>query len=296
MSDQWSMPANNIAGAVWSTPVSDGSTDRIAGLQSAPIADSATDRISGLQDEVAAIRIRGGNTKVERQVRVGGTALMAVGVVLIIIGWFKASAANTSVNNQIAYLISGGLLGLAFIGIGAAVYLRSWLARQRYWLARQVVETREYTTQVLLLLARIEKVLGGTGELPGDQIKSIGSHWEKLATPPMEDFKSKKLLGNPDSTIENISLTRHIAEVDSDDPLLTLMSTERSLTEELMETAFSGTSQELELEDASQLFTNEHGHVWDDKAQQWYDPISHQWYDGIRGSWYRRDSAPPTQR
>ena len=297
MSNQWGTPGTEFGSPAWSSPPDPSgpsSPDQGNYTQPPDWPVGSNGRLESLQGEVASLKIRGGNAKIERQVRVGGTALMAIGVVLILIAWLRASQANTSVNNQIAYLISGGILGIAFVGIGGAVYLRSWLARQRYWLARQVVETREYTTQVLLLLARIEKVLGGTGELPGDQVDKIGSHWSRLATPPTEDSsRPSRLIGEPVLTGDDLNFSRDLGSSVQDDPLVALMHSERNLTEELMETAFAGSSSELGLQEESKVYTNEHGHVWDNQAQQWYDPKTHQWYDGVRGSWYKRDSAPP---
>jgi len=147
--------------------------------------------------EVAALKIRGGTTRIERQIRIGGAVVMAVGVVLILLAWLRASAPNTSVNNQIAYLISGGILGIALVGIGAAGYLRSWIARLRYWEARQVVESREYAAQVLIMLSRIEKLLGGTGELPGEgRPDHEGSLWDHVGPPP-EAQEQPELIGDP---------------------------------------------------------------------------------------------------
>jgi protein-S-isoprenylcysteine O-methyltransferase Ste14 len=123
-------------------------------------ADGAA-KAARLESEVTALRIRGGRARVEQQIKIGGAALMVVGVVLIVIGWFRASTAGATQTDEFSYLISGGILGLGVIVVGVAVYLRAWMARQRYWLARIATENREHAEAVTASLARIEVLLGG---------------------------------------------------------------------------------------------------------------------------------------
>ena len=62
--------------------------------------------------------------------------LMTTGLSIIVLGWFGA-ARSTIVEEQIPYLISGGLLGVALATIGALTLFSHWLtvsireARQR---------------------------------------------------------------------------------------------------------------------------------------------------------------------
>ena len=53
-------------------------------------------------------------------------ALMTLGVTAIVIGWVGA-AHSTFVEEQVPYLISGGLLGLALAVIGALTFFTHWL-------------------------------------------------------------------------------------------------------------------------------------------------------------------------
>jgi hypothetical protein len=64
------------------------------------------------------------------------------------------------VDEQISYLISGGLLGLALVMTGGVLYLRYWLARERYWLARLTTEQEQQTQELVAALRRIETLLG----------------------------------------------------------------------------------------------------------------------------------------
>ena len=52
--------------------------------------------------------------------------LMLVGVVAIIVAWVGI-AHSTMVEQQLAYLVSGGILGLALAMIGALTFLSHWL-------------------------------------------------------------------------------------------------------------------------------------------------------------------------
>ena len=67
---------------------------------------------------------------------------MTMGLTAILLGWFGA-ARSTLVEEQIPYLISGGLLGLALAIIGALLFFTHWLtvsikeARQREHARRQ---------------------------------------------------------------------------------------------------------------------------------------------------------------
>ncbi len=69
-------------------------------------------------------------------------ATMTMGLTAILLGWFGA-ARSTLVEEQIPYLISGGLLGLALATIGALLFFSHWLtvgikeARQREHARRQ---------------------------------------------------------------------------------------------------------------------------------------------------------------
>jgi hypothetical protein len=53
-------------------------------------------------------------------------AAMTLGLSAILLGWFGA-ARSTLVEEQVPYLISGGLLGVALATIGALVFFSHWL-------------------------------------------------------------------------------------------------------------------------------------------------------------------------
>jgi hypothetical protein len=122
-------------------------------------AGSGDSRLDELKEDVARLRIRGGSARTEQQFKIGGALLIPVGLVLIGLAWFGASD-TVFVDEQISYLISGGLLGLALVMTGGVLYLRYWLARERYWLARLTTEQEQQTQELVAALRRIETLLG----------------------------------------------------------------------------------------------------------------------------------------
>jgi len=48
----------------------------------------------------------------------------------------------------------------AATGRGGVLYLRYWLARERYWLARLTTEQEQQTQELVAVLRRIETLLG----------------------------------------------------------------------------------------------------------------------------------------
>jgi len=54
--------------------------------------------------------------------RVGAWVLIAVGFVTLLVGWLGISG-TTILAAQMPYIVSGGMLGLALIGVGAMLWL-----------------------------------------------------------------------------------------------------------------------------------------------------------------------------
>ena len=84
-------------------------------------------RMRRLQEGVRDIEVAGGRSG-ERRFMVLGGILVPSGLLVILLGWYGASR-TSNVFEQIPYLISGGLLGLALVFLGAFLYFAHWLTR-----------------------------------------------------------------------------------------------------------------------------------------------------------------------
>jgi hypothetical protein len=71
--------------------------------------------------------------------RVAAVALVALGFVALLVGWWGVSGTGLAAE-QNPYLISGGLVGIALIGIGCTVWLSADL--QDEWRRLDAVEDR----------------------------------------------------------------------------------------------------------------------------------------------------------
>lgn len=91
---------------------------------------------------------RFGHGQSERALLLVGAGLMPLGILVILLGWYGA-AHTPYVFEQIPYLISGGLLGLALVVAGGLLYFG-------YLLTRLIVEQRRHTADILDALDRIE--------------------------------------------------------------------------------------------------------------------------------------------
>ena len=81
---------------------------------------------------------------------IGGT-LLPLGAVLVLLGWWGASH-TVLLFEQIPYLISGGLLGVAFVIGGGLVYFA-------YWMTLLVRESRTGREEMQAVLLRMEELM-----------------------------------------------------------------------------------------------------------------------------------------
>ena len=111
--------------------------------------DASVARHQRLAAGVAALRVRrSGGVPLERVLLIVGSVLVPLGALLILLGWYGASH-TPNLFEQVPYLISGGLLGLAFVAAGGFFYFG-------YWLTKQVYEARSQNDQLVAALNRIE--------------------------------------------------------------------------------------------------------------------------------------------
>ena len=115
------------------------------------VGSGPTDR---LRVAVSKLRTRsGGRGGMERYLLIAGAVMLIIGVPIIVLGWYGASR-TPYVFEQVPYLISGGLLGLALAIVGGLFYFA-------YWVTKQIQETRRQTEQTGKALGEIRDLLAG---------------------------------------------------------------------------------------------------------------------------------------
>jgi hypothetical protein len=108
-------------------------------------------RVRRLENAVGRLKGRGGRLDPERSQLIAGGVLAGLGLLVVLLGWY--GAANTPyVFEQIPYMISGGMLGLALVFLGGFVYFA-------YWVGRLVRESRQRSDEQERALRRIEELL-----------------------------------------------------------------------------------------------------------------------------------------
>ena len=121
------------------------------GSSRAAAAAPSADPQARLSEGVDGLRVGGRRSVDERTLMVLGGALVPVGLSVILLGWFGASR-TPNVFEQVPYLISGGLLGLALVFLGAFLYFA-------HWLTRLVQEQRTRSAAVVAAVNRLADAL-----------------------------------------------------------------------------------------------------------------------------------------
>jgi hypothetical protein len=117
--------------------------------------------INELAARARRIRTRKGGGQVDRWHILVGAGSAGLGLLAIFIGWLGASH-TVLVFEQVPYLISGGLIGLALVIVGAFIYYA-------YWQTLLVRDTRtqiEQNRDVIESLQRIEVLLCESRPVP----------------------------------------------------------------------------------------------------------------------------------
>jgi hypothetical protein len=96
---------------------------------------------------IAALRLN------ERLLMVIGGVVAPVGLVLVALGWYGA-ARTPYVFEQVPYLISGGLLGVGLVFLGAFLYFA-------HWMTQVVKEQRAQTVAVVDAVRRLQEDVSG---------------------------------------------------------------------------------------------------------------------------------------
>jgi hypothetical protein len=134
-------------------------------------------RLAGLARAVENVRQRR-KFDIRQIMLVAGSAAMGLGFVAIILGWYGAAHSSYQFQ-EIPYLISGGLLGVALVAGGGFLFFAAFLVRM-------IEENRRYTNRVVQTMARIDRALGAADSNGGifRTQQSNGVEADPEPTPP----------------------------------------------------------------------------------------------------------------
>jgi hypothetical protein len=116
-------------------------------------ADARAERDERFVDGVRTLRVGTASLRLEERIlMVIGGVLAPLGLIIVLLGWWGA-AHSPYVFEQLPYVISGGLLGVGLIFLGAFLYFA-------HWMTQLVKEHRVQSAAVLDALERLQQELG----------------------------------------------------------------------------------------------------------------------------------------
>jgi len=107
-------------------------------------------RLSALSHAVDRVRVRP-RVDVRRALLFCGAIAMGLGFVAVVFGWYGASH-SAYLFQEIPYLISGGLLGVALVTGGGFLFFSAWLVRM-------IEENRRHADRVARTLDQVDRTL-----------------------------------------------------------------------------------------------------------------------------------------
>jgi hypothetical protein len=141
--------------------MSDQPTSETEGVDVSPAASEplgASSRVEQFVIGVQQLRVANEAERLERRLYWAGIALPIIGVIIIWLGWWGASGTKY-VYQEIPYVVSGGIFGVALVFIGAALLARYSVARLlRFWLARVVADSQIQTDRLVEAIERLAQV------------------------------------------------------------------------------------------------------------------------------------------
>ena len=109
----------------------------------------SAERDARFSEGVRTLRVGGATIKLEERILlVLGGVIAPLGLVIVVLGWWGA-ANSPYVFEQLPYLISGGLLGLGLVFLGAFFYFA-------HWMTQLVKEHRVQSVAMLEALQRLQ--------------------------------------------------------------------------------------------------------------------------------------------
>ncbi len=117
-----------------------------------------TARVAQFREEIDTLKLKGGSAEGEKRLLALGVVMMVVGLALSIYGAIEVGLQGDFPAQQRAYTAQGSLLGIVFVIVGGALFVRYSLARYlRFWLIRSSYEERANADRIV---AAIEHAAG----------------------------------------------------------------------------------------------------------------------------------------
>ena len=104
-----------------------------------------------LAEAVARIKARATRIDLPRALAIGGASGIVLGFGLILLAWYGA-AHTPFLFEQVPYMISGGLLGVALVFVGGFLYFA-------FWMTRSIQESRAQAKRTADVLDKIHGLL-----------------------------------------------------------------------------------------------------------------------------------------
>lgn len=129
--------------------VRDSGNEPVRGPEEAVMAEAPDERDQRFVDAVRRLRVGGTGLRLdERTLMIAGGVVAPLGLVIVLLGWWGA-AHTPYVFEQLPYVISGGLLGVGLMFLGAFLYFA-------HWMTQMVREHRTQSAAVIEALGRLE--------------------------------------------------------------------------------------------------------------------------------------------
>ncbi len=127
----------------------------------------ATDRLGQLRETVARLAKGRGNASTERTLLYCGAIGVPLGFLLIVLGYWGVAHSSREIE-QIPYLVSGGLLGLALVFGGGFAYFAFWMTRLLQNQRDMTVRLDAQTEALVAALGRIDAGLASLAWVEAD--------------------------------------------------------------------------------------------------------------------------------
>jgi hypothetical protein len=122
----------------------------------APSASAVSQRDDRFAEGVRTLRVGGASLRLEERIlMVLGGIIAPLGLIVVLLGWWGASH-TPYVFEQLPYLISGGLLGIGLVFLGAFFYFT-------HWITQLVKEHRVQSVAIIEALQRLQDEVSRQG-------------------------------------------------------------------------------------------------------------------------------------